>query len=135
MATTSHSAHLERTAGRVIAEDRSGPRIAVTVRTRNGELVHDSVDAIVRCIGPALSLRESATPLTESLLRAGLAIADPTHVGLATDLAGALVQADGSSSRFIYGIGAVRRASSWETTAMPDISAHARAIAGPCLQR
>lgn len=126
---------LQRTAGRVIVQDRSGPRIDVTVRTRGGALVHDSVDAIVRCIGPALSLRESATPLTESLLRAGLAVADSTRVGLTTDPAGALVQADGTSSRFLYGIGAVRRASSWETTAMPDISAHARAIARPCLLR
>jgi uncharacterized NAD(P)/FAD-binding protein YdhS len=126
---------LERTAGRVVAEDRSGPRIEVTVRTRSGALLHDSVDAIVRCIGPAMSLRESATPLTESLLRAGLAVADPTGVGLATDPAGALVEASGASSRFLYGIGAVRRASSWETTAMPDISVQARALARPCLQR
>lgn len=124
---------LERTAGRVIHEDRTTARIRVRIRTRVGDEVEDEFDAIVRCIGPSMSLKESMTPLSESLLERGLARVEPSGLGLETDRDGRLIDAHGASSPYLYGLGAVRRASSWETTSMPDISVHAAAVARACL--
>lgn len=124
---------LERTAGRVIHEDRAGERIRVRIRTRAGIEVSDEFDAVVRCIGPSMSLKESMTPFSESLLEQGLARVEESGLGLETDREGRLVTSAGASSRFLYGLGAVRRASSWETTSMPDISVHAAAVARACL--
>lgn len=124
---------LTRTAGRVVAEDRSGERIRVTIRERNGQLAHDEFDAIVRCIGPALKLADAATPLTASLLEEGLASVDGSGLGLATDGTGRLVEPSGESSSVVFALGAVRRASSWETTSVPDISKQAMAAAAEIL--
>lgn len=125
---------LERTAGRVIHEDREGERIRVRIRTRTGNEVADEFDAIVRCIGPSMSMKESMTPFSESLLAQGLARVEGSGLGLETDREGRLVGASGASSRFVFGLGAVRRASSWETTSMPDITVHAAAVARACLR-
>ena len=46
-----------------------------------------------------------------------------------TDEEGRVVDASGVPSERILGIGAVRRASSWETTSVPDIAVHALALA------
>ena len=128
------SGMLERTAGRVVNEDRSGEKIVVDLRLRNGTILKDSFDAIVRCIGPALSINEHATPLTHSLIANELAMLDSTGIGLATDHDGRMILPSGEASNVIFGLGAVQRASSWETTSVPDISVQARTIAQLCLK-
>lgn len=86
-------------------------------------------DRIVRCIGPALEPSEAETPLVRALVASGIAAADPAGLGLVTDEVGRVVDASGVPSERVFAIGAVRRASSWETTAMPDISVHALELA------
>jgi uncharacterized NAD(P)/FAD-binding protein YdhS len=86
-------------------------------------------DRIVRCIGPALERSEAETPLVRALVASGLAAADPAGLGIVTDEVGRVVDASGAPSERLLAIGAVRRASSWETTAIPDISVHALALA------
>jgi uncharacterized NAD(P)/FAD-binding protein YdhS len=84
---------------------------------------------IVRCIGPALEPSEAETPLVRALVASGLATADPAGLGIVTDEEGRVVEASGAPSERILAIGAVRRASSWETTSVPDIAVHALALA------
>ena len=121
---------LRRIAGRVRIADGGEPEISVEIRERFGGSRTETFDAVVRCIGPALDLAEGETPLLRSLIDAGLARVMPDGLGLETLVDGRLVDGRGAASKSIFGIGAVRRASHWETTSVPDISVDARRIAG-----
>jgi uncharacterized NAD(P)/FAD-binding protein YdhS len=103
--------------------------LRVSVRRPGGESRIDRYDAIVRCIGPALGRSEAETPLVRHLIETGRASADPAGLGISTDEHGRVITATGASDARIFTIGALRRASSWETTSVPDIAAHALAIA------
>ena len=83
----------------------------------------------MRCIGPALDRSEADAPLVHALIAEGLAAADPAGLGIVTDEEGRVVGPAGAPSERIFALGALRRASSWETTAVPDISKHAHALA------
>jgi uncharacterized NAD(P)/FAD-binding protein YdhS len=101
----------------------------VEIRRSGGGARTERYDTIVRCIGPALERAEAEAPLVRELIESGHAAADPAGLGIATDDEGRVVMPDGKTQPGLYAIGALRRASSWETTAVPDISVHALAIA------
>jgi uncharacterized NAD(P)/FAD-binding protein YdhS len=82
----------------------------------------------VRCLGPALERSEAEAPLVRALVARGLAAADPAGLGVVTDEEGRVVTPSGAPSARLFAIGALRRASSWETTSIPDIALHARAL-------
>ncbi len=84
---------------------------------------------IVRCIGPALERAELDDPMVQGLLEAGRAVADPAGLGIATDEESRVVGPSGAPEPGLFAMGALRRASSWETTSVPDIAGQALAIA------
>ena len=53
----------------------------------------------------------------------------PNGLGIDTTTDGRVVDGHGQASQRIFGIGAVRRASDWETTSVPDIARHAQQLA------
>ena len=117
-------------AGRILTCEATGEGLEVDIETAGGgPRLHERYDRIVRCIGPALERAETEAPLVRDLASRGLAALDPAGLGLVTDELGRVVDARGVPSERLLAIGAVRRASSWETTAVPDISVHALALA------
>ena len=89
----------------------------------------DRYDASCAASAPrsrAVRGRRAARP---ALIASGLAAADPAGLGLVTDEHGRVIDPRGPPSDRLFAIGALRRASSWETTAVPDIAAHALALA------
>lgn len=120
---------VEIVAGRVSRCDVKPEGLDVTIRSSGKRVRHERYDRIVRCIGPALESTESDNPLVSSLFENGIAAHDPSGLGMITDSVGRVVGKDGHASDRVYAIGALRRASSWETTAVPDISKHAMALA------
>jgi uncharacterized NAD(P)/FAD-binding protein YdhS len=68
-------------------------------------------------------------PLIANLLHRALSSPDPAGLGIISDDRGRVVTPNGEADPNLLVIGALRRASSWETTAAPDISVHALAIA------
>lgn len=121
--------HAEVLAGRVAgcAPEREG--LEVSLALMGGRERSVRYDRIVRCIGPALDPSENQSPLVRALERSGRAGVDPAGLGIMTDEHGRVVDAAGEPSEHLLAIGAVRRASSWETTSIPDISRHALALA------
>jgi uncharacterized NAD(P)/FAD-binding protein YdhS len=119
---------LERIAGSIARCVPMPDRLDVALRVANGTRELD-VDAIVRCIGPALSRAEADAPLVRNLIETHRAAADPAGLGIVTDEHGRVVGADGKPSANLFALGALRRASSWETTAVPELAAHAAALA------
>jgi uncharacterized NAD(P)/FAD-binding protein YdhS len=120
---------LEVLAGRV-ASCVAGPHaLEVELDLLGGPRRARRFDRIVRCIGPALERCEVDAPLVHSLIAGGIAAADPAGLGIVTDEEGCVVGPAGAASDRIFALGALRRASSWETTAVPDIAAHAHTLA------
>lgn len=124
------SGRLRRLAGRVtIAAPADQTALDVVIHERGGRERAERFDAVVRCIGPALDAAEATTPIMQSLLEAGLARLFPNGLGIETAPHGRVVDARGEPSSRIFGLGAVRRASDWETTSVPDIARHAQSVA------
>lgn len=120
---------LELLAGKIAACEPDDDGLGVTIRLRGGGTRRERYAAIVRCVGPALRSSESNTPVLKSLFDAGVASSDAAGLGFATDAHGALIGKDGRSADRYFALGAHRRASMWESTSVPDIAVHARALA------
>lgn len=120
---------LEVLAGRVAGCRLEADALDVELALVNGPARRERYARIVRCIGPALEPSEAETPLVRALVASGLGAADPAGLGIVTDDEGRVVDASGVPSERILALGAVRRASSWETTSVPDIAVHALALA------
>jgi uncharacterized NAD(P)/FAD-binding protein YdhS len=119
---------LRRLAGRAVV-DQSSSDLVVEIRERAGRRHRERFDGMVRCIGPALDVTETQTPLLRSLVDGGFARLVPHGLGIETTADGRVVDGRGEPSSRVYGIGAVRRASDWETTSVPDIARHAHQLA------
>ena len=106
--------------------------LEVEVRGAGGRSRVLRYEAIVRCVGPALERTDADTPLLRALVADGRAEMDPAGLGILT---GAVGQVTASRDHGVTGgprvfaIGALQRASFWETTSVPDIAIHALAIA------
>ncbi len=120
---------LEIVAGSIAGCEPAPSALHVLLRLAGGATRPMRFDAIVRCIGPALGRSEADTPLVQALIASGRAAPDPAGLGIVTDEHGRVVDDEGRPSDRLLALGALRRASSWETTAVPDISVHAAALA------
>ncbi len=120
---------LEVVAGSVVACHPREEGLEVEVRRAGGAVSTERYDAIVRCLGPALERSEAEGPLVRDLIERGRALADPAGLGIVTDREGHVLRPSGEADASLYALGALRRASSWETTSVPDIAVHALAIA------
>ena len=127
--TLRRGGRLQVLAGRVARCTPEADTLDVELALVNGPPRRERFARIVRCIGPALEPSEAETPLARALVASGLGTSDPAGLGLVTDELGRVVEASGAPSERILAIGAVRRASSWETTSVPDIAVHALALA------
>jgi uncharacterized NAD(P)/FAD-binding protein YdhS len=120
---------LELVAAGVAACTPTAVGLEVALRLPGGAIRVERYDRIVRCIGPALERAEADTPLIHALIASGAAAADPAGLGIVTDDHGRVVDGAGRPSERLFALGALRRASSWETTAVPEIARQALAVA------
>lgn len=120
---------LERAAGQVVSCESREAGLDVLIRARGEQTRLERFDAIVRCTGPALAQSEMDAPLLASLLARGTATRDLAGLGIVTARDGAMVDTKGDVSTRIFTLGALRRASEWECTAVPEIARQALALA------
>jgi uncharacterized NAD(P)/FAD-binding protein YdhS len=83
-------------------------------------------DVVVNCTGPG---HPAGVPLVRTLVADGLARADPLGLGIDVDATGRPVSRHGRPVEGLYVLGSLRRGRWWETTAIPEIRAHATAVA------
>lgn len=86
------------------------------------------VDRILDCRGLLRDPETLASRLTRALLDSGQARVDALRLGLDVAPDGALRSADGAASALIFAIGPAAKAAFWESTAIPEIRAQARAL-------
>ena len=96
---------------------------------RDGAVTKLSVAAVVNCTGPSCDLRRYPGGLGKRLLGAGLAVADELGLGVRTTSDGAVVDADGRADGRLWTLGALRRGSLYESTAIPELRAQAAVVA------
>jgi uncharacterized NAD(P)/FAD-binding protein YdhS len=86
-------------------------------------------DAVVDCTGPRPFAEAGWNPLVDALLASGTARPDTLGIGLDIDLDGRLRDASGAPSPALFVVGPARRGTQWESTAIPEIRAHATEVA------
>lgn len=105
---------------------------AVTIRIRpRGETETSTVSgaALINSSGIEYDWRRVARPLPQQLLARGLVQPGPLALGIeAVD--GAVVDADGQVSARLFAMGPPLRGMWWESTAVTDVAAQAKALAG-----
>jgi uncharacterized NAD(P)/FAD-binding protein YdhS len=86
------------------------------------------VDRVINCTGPG-TVNRVQDELLASLLDHDLARLDCLGLGIETGEYGAVINAQGDLSESIFAIGPVRKASLWESTAVPEIRVQAKELA------
>ncbi len=118
---------------------RAGRIARVTERERDlevqivlrgtGETVTERAGYLINCTGPRLRLFDDAPALVRDLVRQGLARPDSHGIGLDTAADGGLLDTAGDASTSLFALGALRRGTLWESTAIPELRAQAEALA------
>ncbi len=104
----------------------------VTIRLRpRGEqaIVQVSGAALINSSGIEYDWRRVARPLPRQLLKRGLIQPGPLALGIAADVSGAVLDANGQVSRRLFAMGPPLRGMWWESTAVTDVAIQAKALA------
>jgi uncharacterized NAD(P)/FAD-binding protein YdhS len=134
LASQIQNGQIKTHAGRITAYAEDGEGIDVSYRDRqNGELKRLRVGRVINCTGPESDVRKVDNPLLTNLIREGMVRPDPLHLGLDVSQDGALIDADGAASDFLYTIGPVRKGSLWETIAVPELRVQVSELANTLL--
>ncbi len=70
-----------------------------------------------------------ARPLPQQLLKRGLIRPGPLALGIAADVSGAVLDAQGQVSERLFAMGPPLRGMWWESTAVTDVALQAKALA------
>jgi uncharacterized NAD(P)/FAD-binding protein YdhS len=110
--------------------------VEVSVRERgSGRTTTLRVASVVNCTGPNGNVLAGGSRLLEALCAAGTVRPHPLALGLDTASDGALRDARSHESQTLFAIGPLRRGELWESTAVPEIRAQARALAQRIVQQ
>lgn len=123
-------------AGRITEYREKGDFAEVTYRTRGDrESKTLRVDHVINCTGPDGDCRRVDNPLLADLLDQKLVRPDPLFLGLDTAENGALLDARGVQSDFLYTLGPLRKGILWETIAVPEIRLQVSELASHLLSQ
>lgn len=123
------SGQLRILAGRVLEFAEGAHEVQVKVRVREGGLREFAAARVINCTGPNGQLCAERHPLVQGVLSSGLGRPDPLGMGFDVTEAGALVGASGAVSAGLFTLGSLCRGTRLETTAVPEISLQAAALA------
>jgi uncharacterized NAD(P)/FAD-binding protein YdhS len=104
----------------------------VTIRLRprgEQEVVQVSGAALINSSGIEYDWRRVARPLPRQLLKRGLIQPGPLALGIAADVSGAVLDANGQVSPRLFAMGPPLRGMWWESTAVTDVAIQAKALA------
>lgn len=121
-------------AGRIQTCQDLGDRVAVTIRHRGTDqqtVLH--VERIINCTGATGHYDRLEHPLINSLQKHQL-IQPGMLMGIETASTGAVLNAKGNGSNWLYTIGTARKGTLWETTAVPELRIQAQELSQTLLQ-
>lgn len=115
--------------GEVLAALCSSGHSRVTVRSATGDVRRFDVAAVVNCTGPTCDITHYPGGLGGRLLSRGLVRADLLRLGVETTGDGLVLDADGTADARFAAVGALRRGSLYESTAVPELREQAATVA------
>jgi len=116
------SGKIQRHAGRITDYRENAGGVEVTYRDRkSGMLANLCVGRVINCTGPESDYRRAGSPLLTDLIEKGLARPDGLSLGVDVADDGALVDAQGMPSDFLYALGPLRKGVLWESIAVPEL--------------
>ncbi len=117
-------------AGRITEYAENGNGVDVTYRNRHtAQVTRLRVDRVVNCTGPESDARKVDHPLLTNLIRERMVRPDSLYLGLDVSPEGALIDAEGVASDFLYTLGPVRKGGLWESIAVPELRVQAAELA------
>jgi len=114
-------------AGRMLKTETSSKGFRVDFQGRD-QLFSLSAHRVINCTGPESQVINFKGSLFAGLLKDGLVTPDPTGLGLNTRNFQAIPQ-NGYQDNNLYILGALRRGTHWETTAVPELRLDAYKLA------
>ena len=115
--------------GQLLAALCAPGRSVLTLRGPDGRLTRVTAAAVVNCTGPTTDVERYPGGFGRRLVERGLVRRDPLGLGVDTDADGFVVDAAGDVDRGIAAVGALRRGSLYESTAIPELRAQAASVA------
>ncbi|WLH82637.1 FAD/NAD(P)-binding protein [Pseudomonas sp. FP2338] len=104
--------------------------VTIKLRRRGEQAVTQvSGAALINSSGIEYDWRRVAKPLPQQLLKRGLIKPGPLALGIAADVSGAVVDAQGQVSQRLFAMGPPLRGMWWESTAVTDVALQAKALA------
>ena len=129
------SGRLTLESGRIRSVETVADGLEVSVQERASATTRTlRVATIVNCTGPAGNVRAGGSALLDALCDAGTIRTHANGLGLDTCSDGSLRDARGRESETLFAIGPLRRGELWESTAVPEIRAQAKALAEHLVQ-
>ena len=117
--------HLEIIAGRIVASERDGDDLEITIRKRGASAPQTMrFDYAFNCTGPLHSIGRTRDPLLRSLLDAGQVRPDHLGIGLEVD-----ERSRTAPGERLWALGPLTKGRYWEIIAVPDIREQAAAVA------
>ncbi|UXV17657.1 FAD/NAD(P)-binding protein [Pseudomonas fluorescens] len=114
----------------------SDDAVTINVRRRGEQVVTQVAGAaLINSSGIEYDWRRVARPLPQQLLKRGLIQPGPLALGIAADVSGAVVDAEGKVSQRLFAMGPPLRGMWWESTAVTDVAIQAKALAARLTQR
>lgn len=104
--------------------------VTIKLRRRGEQAVTQvSGAALINSSGIEYDWRRVARPLPQQLLKRGLIKPGPLALGIAADVSGAVLDAQGQVSQRLFAMGPPLRGMWWESTAVTDVAIQAKALA------
>jgi uncharacterized NAD(P)/FAD-binding protein YdhS len=88
---------------------------------------------VVNCTGPGVHSHHTTHPFLRPLLQRGVLVTDELCLGLITDGFGRAVNANGRTLPDLFVAGTLRKATLWESTAVPELVQQAHTVAHAAL--
>ena len=115
--------HLHRGRLETVTADAAGVRLQAHDQRRCALQLH--VQCVINATGVEMRAQAMRNPLLQQLLGSGIARPGPHGIGIDTDAAGKLVDADGMADVRIQVVGSLRIGNLWESLAIPELRAQA----------
>lgn len=121
---------LEIIAARIIDMQEEEDHINVRYRRKRDQKEYTlKVARVINCTGPVTDISKMQRPLFENLLLRELIQPDPLKLGINATAEGSILNADGTTSDFLYTLGGNLKGVLWESTAVPELRIQAQKLA------
>ncbi len=120
--------------GHLLAVHSEGKGASVSYRAET-EVKNILTARVINCTGPSMNYRRVNSPLLASLFAQGITTPGPLGGGLGSTRSGALIEARGKASEFLFNLGPGRLRTLLESIAIPEIRQQAVEVAAILAER